>query len=317
MPHTSHDPAGDTLVAALDIGGTKISAALVAADGVLLRHTECPTPTGHDAQTVMRAVHQVLGGLRADARWDRVTAVGIGSAGPVDTVHGTVSPVNIPAWRAFPLLHEVQAVVDGLPTRLLGDGLAMTAAEAWQGAAHGHANALCMVVSTGVGGGFVLDGRLYTGASGNAGHIGHICVDLNGEPCPCGSRGCLERLASGPSIVRHALTLGWAPPPNITPTAAAVAASARRGEPAPLAAFARAARALGAAIAAAAALVELDVVVIGGGVSKAGSLLFKPLRHELNRYATLSFTCGIQVARARLGTDAGLVGAAAAALGIA
>ncbi|CAM5735388.1 N-acetylmannosamine kinase [Streptomyces tendae] len=153
---------------------------------------------------------------------------------------------------------------------LIGDGVAITAAEHWQGAARGHDNALCMVVSTGVGGGLVLGGRLHPGPTGNAGHIGHISVDLDGDPCPCGARGCVERIASGPNIARRALDAGWRPGPDGDTSAAAVAAAARAGDPVAVASFERAAQALAAGIAATATLVEIDIAVIGGGVGKAG-----------------------------------------------
>ncbi|MEU1020063.1 ROK family protein [Streptomyces sp. NPDC005900] len=305
------------LVAALDIGGTKIAGALVDGRGRILRRAQRPTPAREDGDTVMRAVAEVLGELTSDELWGSVTAVGIGSAGPVDASAGTVSPVNVPGWRGFPLVERVRAATGGLPVHLVGDGVAMTAAEHWLGAARGHDNALCMVVSTGVGGGLVLGGKLHPGPTGNAGHIGHISVDLDGDPCPCGARGCVERVASGPNIARRAVEGGWLPGPDGDTSAAAVAAAARAGDPLARASFARAAQALAAGIAATATLVEIDIAVIGGGVAKAGDLLFTPLRRALGDYATLSFVRRLTVVPALMGTDAGLVGAAAAALGAA
>ncbi len=171
-----------------------------------------------------------------------------------------------------------------------------------------------MVVSTGVGGGLVLNGRLHPGPTGNAGHIGHISVDLDGDPCPCGARGCVERiarraqhraarpgrrLAAGPGR-RHLRRRGGRGGPPGRPR--------RRG-------LLRAgAQALAAGIAAAATLVEIDIAVVGGGVGKAGDVLFAPLRKALTDYATLSFVQRLAVVPAQMGTDAGLVGAAAAAL---
>jgi glucokinase len=231
----------------------------------------------------------------------------------VDASAGTVSPVNIPGWRDFPLVAGVRALVGERPVVLVGDGVAMTAAEHWRGAARGHANALCMVVSTGVGGGLVLNGRLHPGPTGNAGHIGHISVDLDGDPCPCGGRGCVERIASGPNIARRALANGWRPGSDGDAGAAAVAASAHAGDPVAIRSFERAAQALAAGIAATATLVEIDIAVIGGGVAGAGDILFAPLRSALRDYATLSFAADLTVVPAQMGTDAGLVGAAAAA----
>ncbi|MER5253065.1 MULTISPECIES: ROK family protein [unclassified Streptomyces] len=302
------------LVAALDIGGTKIAGALVDGRGRILLRAQRPTPAREDGDTVMRAVEEVVGELTHSPLWGRARAVGIGSAGPVDASAGTVSPVNVPGWRGYPLVERVRAATGGLPVELVGDGVAMTAAEHWQGAARGHDNALCMVVSTGVGGGLILGGKLHPGPTGNAGHIGHISVDLDGDPCPCGARGCVERIASGPNIARRALEGGWRPGADGDTSAAAVAVAARAGDPVAVASFERAAQALAAGIAATATLVEIDIAVIGGGVAKAGNVLFDPLRRSLRDYATLSFVRHLTVGPALMGTDAGLVGAAAAAL---
>ncbi|MEV5365489.1 ROK family protein [Streptomyces cellulosae] len=302
------------LVAALDIGGTKIAGALVDREGRILARAQRPTPAREDGDTVMAAVGAVIGELAASPLWERAGAVGIGSAGPVDASAGTVSPVNVPGWRDYPLVAKVRDAAGGLPVELIGDGVAITAAEHWQGAARGHDNALCMVVSTGVGGGLVLGGRLHPGPTGNAGHIGHISVDLDGDPCPCGARGCVERIASGPNIARRARDNGWRPGPDGDTSAAAVAGAAHAGDPVAVASFERAARALAAGIAATATLVEIDIAVIGGGVGKAGEVLFAPLRKALTEYATLSFVQRLTVVPAQTGTDAGLVGAAAAAL---
>jgi glucokinase len=209
---------------------------------------------------------------------------------------------------------------------LIGDGSAMAAGEHWRGAARGYDNALCLVVSTGVGAGLILDGALRTGPSGNAGHLGHISVDVEGEQCPCGSRGCLEIIASGTSIARWAAENGWRTHSDnvvelsdtdtgtdaVPPTAADIAASARAGNKIALAAFDRAGRALAAGIAATAMLVDIRAAVIGGGVAKSGPLLLDPLRRHLTTYASLPFTRDLAILPATLGADAGLIGAAAA-----
>ncbi|MBV6698034.1 ROK family protein [Kitasatospora aureofaciens] len=306
--------AAAPLFAAVDIGGTKIAGALVDKRGSLRDRIQLPTPARESGEAVFAVVRKVLDGLAGSPDWAAVSAVGIGSAGPVDLAHGTVSPVNIPGWRGFPLVAEVAAhpavAARHLPVHLAGDGVAMAAAEHWRGAARGAANALCLVVSTGVGAGLVLDGAVRPGLSGNAGHLGHITVDLDGEPCPCGSRGCLEGIASGTAIARRALADGWRPAGDDR-SARAVAADAEAGDPIALASFDRAAQALAAGIAATAALVDLDRVVIGGGVATAGDLLFAPLARHLDRYAALPYIRGLDVRRAELGTDAGLIGAAA------
>ncbi|MFZ4269126.1 ROK family protein [Streptomyces arboris] len=299
------------LIAALDIGGTKIAGALVDQDGVLIHRARRTTPAREPAHVLLGAVHDVLGSLAASPLWERVGAVGIGSAGPIDLAHGTVSPVNIPAWRHIPLAESVTRHPDvgHRQVTLAGDAVAMAAAEHRHGAARGHRNALRLVVSTGVGAGLVLNGSVHHGLTGNAGHLGHISVDFDGEACPCGARGCLESIASGTAITRHALTLGWQAP--LAADTAGVAASARAGDAAAIAAFDRAARALAAGIAATAALIEIDIaVVVGGGVAQSGEVLFEPLARHLRRYAAMPFLKELRVVPAELGPDAGLVGAA-------
>ena len=311
------------LYAAIDVGGTKIAAALVDAEGTLLTRAELPTPPSGSGEQVMATVARLVDTLALDPRWPDAVGVGIGSAGPVDPARGTVSPVNIPGWRDFPLVDRVRELdaVSG-EVVLVGDGSAMAAGEHWRGAARGYDNALCLVVSTGVGAGLILDGALRTGPSGNAGHLGHICVDVEGEQCPCGSRGCLEIIASGTSIARWAVHNGWrtrsdnvvetTSDTEVKVTAADIAESARSGNEIALAAFERAGRALAAGIASAAMLVDIRAAVVGGGVAKAGPLLFDPLRRHLATYASLPFTHDLAILPATLGGDAGLIGAAAA-----
>lgn len=312
------------MYAAIDIGGTKIAAGLVDGEGELLARHERRTP----AVEPVSAVEELLTALMDDPRWEQVMAVGIGSAGPIDASKGTISPVNIPAWRDFPLVERV-ADRTGRPVTLAGDGVAMAAGEHWRGAAKGRENVLCMVVSTGVGGGLILGGRLRPGPSGNAGHIGHMCVELDGPPCPCGARGCVEIIASGTAIAARAVREGWRRPagpgigigngtgtgtgtgPATEATAAEVAASALAGDQIAQACFDLSAKALAAAIAGTAALVDIEAAVIGGGVAKSGELLFGPLREHLKEYARLSFTRDVTVHPAALGGDAGLIGAAA------
>ncbi|WP_052849009.1 ROK family protein [Streptomyces avicenniae] len=300
------------LVAAVDIGGTKIAGALVDGTGELLHRVQRPTRAAESAANVLGALTEVVTALTAHALWPRVAAVGVGSAGPVNARTGTVSPVNIAAWRDFPLVARITDTAGPLPVTLVGDGAAIAAGEHWRGAARGRTNALCMVVSTGVGGGLILDGKLRPGPTGNAGHIGHISVDFDGELCPCGGRGCVERIASGTNIARYALASGWRPGGDGDTTAAGVAVAAAAGDPVAREAYERAARALAAGIAATATLVEIETVVVGGGVGQAGDVLFAPLRRALTGYATLPFVRGLEVVPAELGTDAGLVGAAAA-----
>jgi glucokinase len=239
-----------------------------------------------------------------------VTATGISSAGPVDLAEGTVSPINIGAWQGFPIVERTRQLTGG-PVRLGGDGLCMALGEQWRGAGAGAAFLLGMVVSTGIGGGLVLDGAPYDGRTGNAGHVGHVVVEADGVPCTCGGRGCVETVAAGPHLVRWARANGWAAAAGADAKQLAEAAGA--GDPIAVQAYHRGAAAVAMMIAGVAATCDLDRVVIGGGVARAGALLFDPLRAALRSYAGLSFIRDLQVVPAALGGDAGLVGAAALA----
>lgn len=292
---------------ALDIGGTKIAAGLVDADGVLLQQFRVPTPRSSHAEEVWAAASSVIG--EALAAGGPVCAVGISSAGPIDLPAGAISPLNIGAWRGFPVVDRVAAAVPGVAVRLAGDGLCMALGEHWRGAGRGARFLLGMVVSTGIGGGLVLDGAPYDGRTGNAGHVGHVVVDVDGPPCACGGRGCAEAIASGPRMAAWARGQGWS-----GSDARELAAAAEAGDPVAVRAFGRGARAVAAMIASVAAVCDLDRVVIGGGVAGAGPVLFDPLRAALGDYLGLDFVRDLTVLPAALGGQAGLVGAAALVL---
>lgn len=291
------------LTLAIDIGGTKIAAGLVDLDGTLVYSAKRPTPdTG--AEEVWAVVETLITETVAAA--GRVRGVGIASAGPIDLPAGTVSPLNIASWHGFPVRDRVAAALPGVPVRLGGDGLCMALGEHWRGAGAGGGFLLGMVVSTGVGGGLVLDGAPYDGRTGNAGHVGHVVVDPKGPACACGGRGCVEAIASGPRMTQWARERGWA-----GADAKELADAANAGDELALKAFRRGGTAVGTMIASVAAVCDLDLVVIGGGVAQAGALLFGPVREALARHARLEFAAGLRVVAAELGGDAGLVGAAA------
>ncbi|MBG0827144.1 ROK family protein [Planomonospora sp. ID67723] len=293
---------------AVDIGGTKFAAAAIDAGGVVHARAEIPLSGSGPAE---QTLHDVVAEITARVPVGRIEGIGVGSAGPLDPVAGTVSPVNIPGWRGFPLTGTLERMLPGRPVRLAGDGQCMALGEWWRGSPGSAPSRamLGMVVSTGVGGGFVFDGAPYLGQSGNAGHIGHITVDPGGSPCPCGAIGCVETIASGPSMVRWARDHGWA-----GDDAKALAAAAAAGDAVANLAFRRAAGALAIAILTSAALFDLDRVVIGGGVAAAGPTLFDPLRQAIGENTGLGFLRRLRVDPTRLGRDAGLLGAAALVL---
>jgi glucokinase len=295
------------LTLCLDIGGTKIAAALADSDGALVYNDIRPTPATPAAEEVWAVVDAMITDAvrAADAP---IAAVGIASAGPIDLPSGTVSPINIDSWDRFPLRDRVAAAVPGVPVLLGGDGVCMALGEHWLGAGRGARFVLGMVVSTGVGGGLVLDGHPYAGRTGNAGHVGHVVVEQDGRLCTCGGHGCVETVASGPWMVRWARDNGWSAPPGAG--ARDLAAAAEAGDPVAGQAFHRGAAALAAMIASVGAVCDLDLVVIGGGVANSGRLLFGPLRAKLSDYAGLDFISGLRVVPAELGGVAGLIGAA-------
>ena len=300
-----------TPVLALDVGGTKIAGGLVARDGSVLVQHELATPATDDPAVLWSVVVELVDSLLAERGDLPFGGVGIGCGGPMTWPQGHVSPVNIPAWREFPLLDRVRDRYGiGLPVAIHNDAVCLALAEHRWGAARGHANVLGMVVSTGVGGGIILGGARIDGASGNAGHIGHVVVEPGGSPCDCGGRGCLESIARGPAIAAYAVGLGWAG----EHTAAAVAQGALGGDPACLAAFTRAGRAVGTAIASTAAVLDLEIVAIGGGVTRAGDLFFDPVRDAFAEHAGMEFVRRCRIVPAALGRAAGLAGAAALVL---
>jgi glucokinase len=306
--------AGAHPAIAIDIGGTKIAVGVVEPGGRLIAAARTGTPRELDAEQLWRTLDVLTGQVLAEGGLDRSAAlsgVGCGCGGPMEWPAGKVSPLNIPAWRSFPLRDRLADRFPGLPVRLHNDAICMAAGEHWRGAGRGRSDMLGMVVSTGVGGGLVLDGRLVNGATGNSGHIGHVVVDPDtGPPCECGGKGCLEAIARGPALAAWALQQGWRPGQRDV-TAKDLADDAARGHAVGVAAMRRAGHAIGIAIASATHLCDLEVVAIGGGLAQAGSLLFGPIDETVRFHARLGFARDVRVVPAGLGQDAGLIGAAA------
>jgi glucokinase len=276
-------------ILAVDVGGTKLGAARVHDDGRVAVRAVRPTPAAADGEAVLAALLEAVAEVRDGAE----QACGVGTGGPMAPGGTEVSPLNIPGWRRFPLRSRLEAAL-GLPVHVDNDAKALALGEGWVGAAAGARDYLAMVVSTGIGGGIVLDGRLLDGAAGNAGHIGHVIVEPEGRRCACGAQGCLEAEASGTAI------------------------AARTGRPAaeaPEAERARCGRLVGRAVASVANLLDLRLVVVAGSVALGfGADLFRPAQAELDRLARLDFSAGTRIVPAGLGADGPLVGAAAVAL---
>ncbi|MFJ1459604.1 ROK family protein [Nocardia sp. N2S4-5] len=291
-------------VLALDIGATKFAAGVVHAGRQVrdVRRTEVPP------ESVWEACRTLLRQVAGDAR---VTAIGIGSAGPVNIRAGTIAPLNIPEWRAgFPLVAQVQELFPAAVIRLAVDGACLALAEHHIGGLRGVRDGLAMTVSSGIGGGIIMDGRVAVGRTGNAGHVGHIVVPGSTAPCGCGGVGCVEAVASGMSSARWAREQGWT-----GNTGAELARDARAGHPIALAALERAGTALGQAISSAAALLDIDRAVIGGGFAEAGAPLWEPMRAAITTHARLDFTRALRVVPSRITNGATLAGAGVLAAG--
>ncbi|MBF4562124.1 ROK family protein [Microbacterium sp. VKM Ac-2870] len=296
-----------TLALAIDLGGTKIEAALIDATGVIVDGSRHRTPTGEAAAaevTVLeRALAEVIEQCRAHPRWPEVTAAGIGAAGPIDVAAGTIAPINLPAARGFDIVAAVRSASGLSDVTLRLDGTCIALAESWLGAARGVRNAIVFVVSTGVGGGIVSDGRLVTGGSGNAGHLGQMLVaDIDGDA----AASTLEQRASGPHTVRWAQAQGW---PGAT--GEELAAAYRDGDALAAAAVARSAHAVGVGLASAATLLDLELAVVGGGFSFVADDYPERIEEVVRAVAINGYAARLRVVRAGLGGDAPLIGAAA------
>jgi glucokinase len=293
---------------AVDFGGTKVEAALIDDQGQLAPGSRFRAPTGNGSasgvlvEAVTRVVRSALALLPAS---ETLVGAGIGSAGPVNRELGTVSPINVPAWRNFDLRQLVASEVPGVATVLALDGLCITLAERWVGAGRGSDNLMGMVVSTGVGGGLVINGRIITGSTGNAGHIGQLEVAGFTDLDVHGDRASLEQVASGPHTVAWARAQGWA-----GTTGEELGAAYASGDPIAIRAVRRSATAVGRAIASATALVDLDLVVIGGGFSRVSPDYFDLIRESVNSFTEHAFLRKAKVLPSGLQSDGPLIGAA-------
>jgi glucokinase len=283
-------PAPTGAVLAIDIGGTKLAAGIVESDGSVPVHRQTATPSDAGAEGLFGVVVEMAREVVEDAGLVPL-ACGVGCGGPMDET--TVSPLNIPSWRGFPLAARLRDALH-LPVKVDNDAKSLALGEGRFGAARTSNNFLAMVVSTGIGGGVVLDGRLLDGRLGNAGHIGHVNVEPEGAVCACGARGCLEAEASGIAIE---------------------AATGQSPKDAPFAIRVRCGTHVGRAVASVANLLDLDLAVVGGSVALGfGAPFYAAAREELASRARLEFSKECRIEPVGLGALAPLVGAGAVAM---
>lgn len=261
---------------------------LVGEDGVVIAQDRCSTPSSG----VWDALADLVARVQRGASDVTLLACGVGCGGPMSQAGEKVSNLHIKEWNDFPLRSSL-ARHTGLATYVDNDAKAVVLGETWCGAAIGCRDVIGMVVSTGVGGGIICDGRLLDGDTGNAGHIGHVNVVPNGRMCKCGARGCLEAVASGTAIA----AMTGRPAAEATPDIVEQTGTY-----------------VGRAVASVAALLDLRLAVIGGSVALGfGEPFFRAAQAEADRYAQIKFVRGVKVRPTGLGADAPLVGAAAVA----
>lgn len=306
-------------VLALDIGGTKLAAGVVDAGGRGHSFLVEPSRPERGAGEVLDRLFALGAKAVADSGvpWARIRGVGIGCGGPLDNERGVLlAPPHLPGWRDVPVTAWAEREY-GRPAVLDNDGTAGAAGEHAFGAGVGTRHMVYLTISTGVGGGVIADGRVYRGAAGNGGELGHVTVDRHGRRCRgCGRLGCLEAYVSGTSIAERAReALAGAPPTSLTAdcTAADVARAAADGDPLAAAVWAETTAALAVGLTSIVNLLEPELVVLGGGVSNAGERLIAPVRQAVAAAAMGPVARAVRIVPAALGDRAGVVGAAAIA----
>lgn len=317
----------EQFIVGIDLGGTNIGAGAMPTDGtreIAMRMIPTRAEEGSAAVVgrIVRMIEDVIEQTRAETGAERsdFLGVGIGSPGPLDRERGVVIVSPNLGWRDFPLRDEVGSRVN-LPASLDNDANCATLGEWWCGAARGGRNVVGLTIGTGIGGGLIFDGKLYHGSSDAAGEIGHTTIDPTGRRCRCGNYGCLEAYASGPAIAERAREVLDVDGDSILYdlvngdvsriTAATVFEASKRGDRVALEVVRDTAHFLGVGISNLINILNPDIVVVAGGVTQAGDLLFDPLRAEVRRRAFKSSVDACKIVPGALPLSAGVVGAVA------
>ena len=304
----------------VDIGGTKVAAALVSATGEISHKTRVPMVSTGDAAAGFAAVKEAIGAIYVAVPDAVISGIGICAPGPLDPVTGVVlNPPNLPCWRNFPLAAET-AKAFGVPVRVDNDANAAGLAEAIWGAAVGYRNVFYATLGTGIGTGIVFDRRIYHGRTGSAAEGGHVTIDYKGPRCACGKRGCIEALASGPRIAQRAQEkLAGGAHSRILTLAGSleqvraehVGQAFREGDQLAREVLAETAFLLTVWLGNIVDLLEPDVIVVGGGVAELMSSFFAAMSADLPHWCLNQRAGEIPLVLAHYGADAGLAGAGA------
>jgi len=302
-------------VAGIDIGGTKIAVALAAPGGRVISSTRFRTRVEAGPHAVLEdAVAEIKRMLGAAGT--KLTAIGVGCGGPLDRQKGLIlSPPNLPGWDEFPIMSLLEERL-GAPVRLDNDANAAALGERAYGAGRGLDDLVYITISTGIGGGLIVGGKIVHGVGDGAGEVGHMTVLPDGPPCGCGARGCLEAICSGTSIARRArekLRAGASSSLSSlgadAVTARAVAEAARNGDPLATEVWEETVHYLAVGVGNLFNVLAPEAVILGGGVSTAGEQLFEPLRRSVRGRVKMLPAEKISVVQAALGGDSGIYGA--------
>ncbi len=306
----------------IDLGGTNVRAGVVTEDGQVISSCGHPTEVSkgqeHSIRQIVRTAEEAV--ERAGISRQDISAVGIGSPGPLDPFNGLVlSPVNFPTWGTVPLAQILSDAFHGVPTALDNDANVVAYGENWLGAGRDTANFLCITLGTGVGGGVVCEGKLLHGSDGNAAEIGHISIDYNGPRCNCGGIGCLELYCSATAIARRTRAAMEAENPKTLlteneVTAQTIADAANAGDEFARRMYDETGFFLGMGIVSAVALFNSEIVAVGGGMARAGDLIFEPARRTFHEFGFPSLRGRLRIEPMRLGDNAAILGAARLAM---
>jgi len=310
-------------VLAIDIGGTKIIAAIISSKGKIVAKEYHPTLAGEGVQAIIGWLFLAIDNLLKKNNIDpsQLHSISIAAAGAIDFDRGVVtSSPNLPGWHNVPL-RDIVSRKYKVNTFLINDANAAALGEHEFGAGRGVNNLILLTVGTGIGGGIIINGRLYSGPSGSAGEIGHMTIDVNGPRCSCGNIGCLEMLASGTAIAREAIRrISQGEDSSLTHlvkgkieniTAEKVEAAARGGDSLASEVISQAATYLGVGMVNLVNIFNPEMIIVGGGVAKMGELLLEPARQVVKGRAFPLLAQAVRIVSAQLGEDAGVLGAAA------
>lgn len=294
-------------VVGIDLGGTKTAIGLIDPHNAIVEHHRLPTLAEDGPPSIVERIGSIVDDFKAHVpAGERLAALGICAPGPLDHENGVIiNPTNLPKFYNTPL-RDLLAARTGFPVKLEHDAKAAALGEMFYGAGRGQRNLVYIVVGTGVGAAIIMDGELVRGVKNFAGEVGHITIDREGEPCACGSRGCVETYMSGPWLERRYARL--------VPTAAEavhggqVAQLAKEGNPQAVQVVRQAGEALGTAVATLAMILDIEHYIIGGGVVKAGDLFLEAARQTAPKYSFISVGPRIRIVGAELGEDGAILG---------